>query len=269
MTPVETPGHVLQAFRKTETVKTQRVFGMLIADWGEHVQRRLEDGNTHFTRRHLDTLINCGCFKRGSRWHQRFEAAMVGDVWPPRGDVTGIVLVSGEKPDGDNMQAMTVPLRMRGRGNKVYVLLELAIVPVLLLALLGGVLAATGYLPWNFPRDMRVTKQPTMAAMGGGQPPVQTFVMDPWSGRSEDRVTIKVSTWQKYAGRTVLKVAAKNTPDEKTLLGWSDRPSAEYTWDTSAYEDGNYYLTLQWLYPLRILRPSRTTLYEYVLYSED
>ena len=269
MTPVETAAHVLREFRETETDYNQRAFGMLMAEWGENVQRRLEDGSTRFRRSHLNTLIERCYLSRGSRWHQRFEAAMVGDEWPTHGDSVAVSLASEGEQEADATQRIAVPVRIGGRRGRIRFVLELVFVPAFFLALAYGLLNSTGYLPWHFPNDRQVTAKAQLLGTGGGPLSRHIVQIEPEYAVPGQQVSIKAWVQPKFAWRSVFRLADKNMPREEAILGWSELQSTEYVWDTSGYQPGNYFISIEFVYPLSRIRPSTIHQQKYVLVDED
>ena len=86
-----------------------------------------------------------------------------------------------------------------------------------------------------------------------------------------DQVSVKVWTAPRYVGRSVFRIAAwgTDTPHEQTILGWSEKQSVEYTWDTSTYDARSYRLSIEFVYPLRVFRPSRTEVHLVTLRPKD
>jgi len=168
MTPVEEPGRVLREFREIETHRNQRNFGVLVAEWGEHVQRRLEDGSTRFRREHLDILLTSDYLQRGSRWHQRFEAAMVSDEWPPSHGVSVVHDVENDEYTLEITEPVVLPKEAAGKTLRI---VARAIVLVLALFSCGVwyLLAKNPYMPFYWPTDYQVSTGPIInQSFGGG-----------------------------------------------------------------------------------------------------
>lgn len=181
MAPVEQPGFVLKEYRLTVKDQSQEVFGELTG-WGKDVQRRLEDGSTRFTMTHLKTLCaSDDDLKKGNRWYQRFEAAMVGDNWPPPGALE-LGLAVG-KQEGEKV---VVPVQVR-RAKSTSIVLMVTAVSVLL-ALTG--FYGYRYSPWLYPAKWENSHTPLFGTGGGytkadnqwGQCSLRAYVLNPSVG---------------------------------------------------------------------------------------
>lgn len=256
MTPVETPGHVLREFREIETRRNQRNFGMLVAEWGENVQRRLEDGSTRFTREHLNILLERSGLKRGSRWHQRFEAAMVGDEWPA---VSGVSVVHDEEKDEYTLEITDAVVLPKEAAGKTLRIVARAIVLVLVLFMCGGgyLLLTSPYMPFYWQADHQVANGPIVnKGLGGGAGELeckQTVGLYPDDNAPDPLPIGSLLAFDTEGGQDCywrFRLCV-----DGALIGWSNaypsvnpgKVSAGFYWDTTGYSPGEHVVSAEFV----------------------
>jgi len=241
MTPVEQPGFVLREYRLTVKDQSQEVFGELTG-WGKEVQRRLEDGSTRFTMTHLKTLCaSDDDLKKGNRWYQRFEAAMVGDNWPPPGALE-LGLAVG-KQEGEKV---VVPVQVR-RAKSTSIVLMVTAVSVLL-ALTG--FYGYRYSPWLYPPTYE-NWPPSFGGTGGGyiewddkwgECKLRTYVLPPsGEGRIQSSETYYADIVDVVARANAKRIWRIKVYADNEYIGWAqhhpekmgpDRIDAGFFWMT-------------------------------------
>ena len=236
--PVESAGYVLREFRRKIAQRNQGGFAAMM-EWTVDQVRRLEDGTVQFTQSHLDMVAKRYGLEKTNPWYQRFEYAIVGMEWPPKGGHK-----VSEKLDAE--EVIRIPVRASGR-KRLVVVLEIIGVVAFALGLGYSFLKTVGYLPWNFPEGKEITH--TWELEGDGRGGGDSAVHSANLIEKDGKLFIFTYSEEEFFWRSVVRVDGR-------IVGWTRINRAQYELDLSAFPPGEHRISVEFIAPINNLAPT-------------